>query len=280
MTLGFVWVPTKPGCKCPLSCPFCSHLKPDAFLLADSFDCLQDVSAHSAVPFARTVFLNADSFAFRWISGWFTGGKCPLSGPFCWQFMVWKLTPFLSAEFFDDLQIVSARSLSCFISCAKTDFSVCFSWIFGWQVNVSARSAVPFFVFEDWPFFVSLIFWMTESKCSLSCPFCLHFIVWRLIPFLSAESFDDLQRVSGRSAVPLLALYWMKIDSFPFGWLFWRFPDGKCPLCGLSLITGTSCYLIFSAFTFSFSYYPEKFGSDFALQISFGSWTEICLLRP
>ena len=95
---------------------------------------------------------------------------------FCLHCIVWKLTPFLSAEWFDDLQYVSARSAVPFCH-----FLLVENWFlsFGW---ISRR--------------------LTDRKCPLSSPFCSHFNFCKMTRSLWDGCFDDLQPVSARSAVP------------------------------------------------------------------------------
>ena len=126
---------------------------------------------------------------------------------FCLHCIVWKLTPFLSAEWFDDLQYVSARSavpfchfllvenwflsfgwisrrltdrkcpLSCHIFYCK-DWLSFFAWILAYQLKVSARSAVAF-SFARIDFHCFSWFWMAGlGKCPLSVPLCSHFIIF------------------------------------------------------------------------------------------------------
>ena len=159
------------------------------------------------------------------------------------SFFEWLL--FLSADFFDDLQLVSAHlavpfpstnwlssaflefldertryvpaQLSLLLHFKLFRYLTPHVWLtFRRLQEVSARSAVPFactWIFENW----LLSFW---------------------------------QAVSARSAVPFFCTWLFELTPFPFGWFFRRFTGSECPLWPVPT------RVHFDSLIFHFSFHP------------------------
>ena len=168
------------------------------FFSADYFDDLQWVSAHSVFP----LYIARTDFSLLALNFWMADQpcKCPLSIQICQ--LIWKLTPFRSAEYFDDWQSVSL--LSCPIFFCKDWLQFCFSRIFGTALRkwpLSCPFCSPFLAWKLISFSFGCMFRRYKGrKCLLSGPFCLYSTVWKLT-YLLAECFDDWQTVSALSAV-------------------------------------------------------------------------------
>ena len=89
-----------------------------------------EVMCHSRTVCQRSLFVLQELTSL--FLSWAGMGKCPLRCPSGSYLIVWKLTPFLSAWFFYDLQLVSARSA---VSFARTSFFA--KWLVPFGLDVS-----------------------------------------------------------------------------------------------------------------------------------------------
>ena len=208
--------------------------------------CLEQarVSARSAqaFPFPCTDFL------LRFLNFWLTGrGKCPLSGPFCSHLIVWKLTAFHSAQFFDDLQPVSASSAVPFFI-ARTDLFMiflkfCLAGLCKCPLNC------PIFFWTYWFPFAFSNFWITGlCKCPLSVPLVCTWLFENWVLFLLAYFFRRCTDRTYPLSCPVFVL--QELTSVFLSWA----GMGKCPLRGLFCTVLFENWLLFLSAEFSTIY--------------------------